>query len=76
MTVAKESIVKVKRAMVRKDYLQIRLQILQNVSIVQQVGRQKLAAPSVNLVRLELPAASKVNRAKTAPTESIVKVRK
>ena len=48
----------------------------QNVSSVQLDGHRKLAAPSVNLARLELSAASKVNRAKTAPTESIVKVKR
>ena len=52
MTVAKESIVKVKRAMVRVD-LQRKLQILRNVLIVLQVGRHLKAVQNVNLVRLE-----------------------
>ena len=64
-TVPKESIVKVKRVMVWVD-LQIKLQILRNVSIVQLDGHQMKVAPSANPVRLELSATSKVMRVEVA----------
>ena len=51
-TVLRVSIVKVKKAIV------VFLQTQQNVSNARQVGRQKLAVPSVNPARLELSAAS------------------
>ena len=48
----------------------------QNVLSVQLDGHQKLAAPSVNLARLEPSAASKVKPVSRAKLISIVKVKK
>ena len=50
--VSSDSIVKVKRAMVKVD-LQIKLQILRNVLIVQQDGHPRWAALNVKPVELE-----------------------
>jgi hypothetical protein len=62
--VNQENIVKVKRVMVRKDYLQIKLQILRNVLIVLQVGRQKKVVQNVKRVALEhMATAMAVNHA-------------
>ena len=75
MTVAKESIVKVKRAMVRVE-LQRRLQILRNVSAVRLVGGRMPEVPRVDPARLELSATFKVKSAITAAEDSIVQVKK
>ena len=61
VTVTQESIVKVKRVMVRVD-LQIKLQILRNVLTVRQDGHPRRGAPSVKPVELEHTAMA-VNRA-------------
>jgi hypothetical protein len=77
-TVAKESIVKVKRVMVRVD-LQIKLQILRNVSAVRLGGFRKKAAPSANLAKLEVSTPTKVKILTSAVPviqENIVKVKR
>ena len=74
-TVPKESIVKVKRVMVWVD-LQIKLQILRNVSIVQLDGHQMKGAQNASLARLELLAAAKVKHVSRARKVSIVKVKR
>ena len=54
----------------------IKREEIQVALVVQQAGRQKKAAPSVNLARLGLSAASKVQLAKIVKSVSIVKVKR
>ena len=54
----------------------IKREEIQVALVVQQAGRQKKAAPSVNPVRLGLSAASKMQPAKIVKSVSIVKVKR
>jgi hypothetical protein len=73
--VSSVSIVRVKNKM-PMVISRMRVRIQRHAWIVQQVGRPKQAAPSVNLARLELSAASKAKPVKVVTSDSIVRVKK